>query len=283
MYDKISVITDEFHLLDFERVIEYLSSINIEYVELRQVWVKNIGYFDDMDVGEVKDILKDAGLRVSCISGAIFKCDWWGLPGKEKMMGDEATIKGSEMTLARNCIKLAKEFDAKYIRAFGFKKKSFTDEDTAWNTWFSAMEGVIELAKQEGKIILVENENACMVSSLASIKKVFKTLDSDNCKLLFDPGNLFRLGEDISDEVLDLAKQITGYMHVKDAARDESNQSKKHGAIVGEGQVGWERIINSFQQHGYGSFYSLETHMGGNRWENSDKSLKNLRNLLEAY
>ena len=84
MEPKLSVITDEFHLLDFERVVEYLSSIDIEYVELQQVWVKNIGYFDDMDIGEVKDILNDVGLKVSCIAGAIFKSDWWGYRVRRK-------------------------------------------------------------------------------------------------------------------------------------------------------------------------------------------------------
>ncbi|MFX0098831.1 MAG: sugar phosphate isomerase/epimerase family protein [Candidatus Hodarchaeota archaeon] len=283
MNPKLSVITDEFHLLDFERVVEYLSSIGIEYVELRQVWVKNIGYFDDVDVGEVKDILKDAGLKISCIAGAIFKCDWWGLPGEEKTMGDGTSIKDSELKLAENCIKLAKEFDAKYVRAFGFKKKSFDDEETAWNTWFSAMENVIKMAQEANKIVCVENENACMVSSSESIKKVFNTIKSDHCKLLFDPGNLFRLGEDITDDILDLAKDLTGYVHVKDAIRERDNPSKMRGVIACEGEVGWGKIVEMLENNGYDSFYSLETHMGGNRWGNSDESLKNLRWLLENY
>ena len=70
-------------------------------------------------------------------------------------------------------------------------------------------------------------------------------------------------------------------MHVKDAVRDLDNSSKIHGSIACKGQVGWRKIIKTFQDNGYDSFYSLETHMSRNRWENSDESLKNLRLMVK--
>ncbi|MFX0103362.1 MAG: sugar phosphate isomerase/epimerase family protein [Candidatus Hodarchaeota archaeon] len=277
MDHKISVLTDEFKEPDFEKVAEYLSSQDFEYVELRGVWIKNVFNLDDMDIAELKDIFKDTGLKVSSISGGLMKTQWPGPkdePEDQNVMDDGTPIVEYQLKMADNCIKIADELDIKYIRAFGFHKLAIF-EDEMWPDWFDAMKQLIKKVKDAGKTIIIENEAGCIVSDVASIERTFNELKSDNCRLLFDPGNLLAGGEHVTPEVFEKVKELTEYIHVKDW--------KGKWCIIGEGDVGWKTIAEMFVNDGYDSFWSVETHMGKeNAWDNTVKDLKALREILSS-
>lgn len=277
---KISVISDEFGEMDFEKVAEYLSTNDFEYVELRNVWKKSVFHLDEMDIQEIKDILNKNGLKVSSISGGLLKTTWPGPPGERETMKDGTPIIDYQMEMADNCIKIADAFNVKFIRAFGFRKLAFF-ADEMWKDWMEALKLLVNKAEKNDKIIIIENEHGCIFSDVASIKKTFEEVDSENCKLLFDPGNLVAGGELINNEVFKVVKDITGYIHVKDAIIESKKPWRTSWCIIDQGDVGWREIIDFFIDYGYNSFWSVETHMGkGGRWNNTVENLKVLRSLL---
>ncbi|MHA1791985.1 MAG: sugar phosphate isomerase/epimerase family protein [Promethearchaeota archaeon] len=281
MTGKISVLTDEFGEPDFEKVAEFLASKDFEYVELRGVWIKNVFHLDDIDIAEIKDILNDNGLKVSSVSGGLLKTNWPGPPGEQETMEDGTPIIEYQMKMADNCLHVAEELDAKYIRAFGFHRIQFFEEEM-WPDWFKAAEQLIKKAEKKNKTVIIENEHGCMISGLDSIQRAFNKLHSPSCKLLLDPGNLLAAGERFTKTVFDVVKDITGYIHVKDAKIMDPKSMSTRWALIGEGDVGWQNIIDMFTGAGYDSFWSVETHMGdkSKKWEYTAKNLEILRKML---
>jgi sugar phosphate isomerase/epimerase len=280
MAGKISVLTDEFGEGDFEKVAAWLASQGFAHVELRGVWVKSVFNLDEFDLQELKNILKEHGLSVSSISGGLFKVPWWGPADEPERMKDGTPVKEYQLKMADNCIKAATALGAQYIRAFGFQKMAIM-ADEAWDDWIAGIKEITRRVADAGKTIVIENEHGCMLSSFASIKKAFDVVRSPNCKLLFDPGNLFAGGERVTDEVFDYVKDITAYVHVKDAQVTSKSPWKTQWCVVGDGEIGWLSIINRFVKHGYDSFWSVETHMGKKgAWDNTVRDLQALKILL---
>ena len=134
MTAKLSVITDEFGDPDFEKIAAFVAAQGYEYVELRNVWIKNVFNLDDIDIGEIKDILSENALKVSSISGGLMKTKWPGPPDEQETMEDGTPIVEHQLRMADNCIKIADALDVKYIRAFGFHRISMFEEEM-WPDW----------------------------------------------------------------------------------------------------------------------------------------------------
>nr|MDO8113847.1 sugar phosphate isomerase/epimerase family protein [Candidatus Sigynarchaeota archaeon] len=280
MKDRISVLTDEFGEPDFEKVAVWLAAQGFENVELRGVWIKSVFNLDEFDMQELKSILKEHGLSVSSISGGLLKVPWWGPPDEPEKMKDGTPVREYQMRMANNCIEAAVALGAPYVRAFGFHKMAIM-ADEAWEDWIEGVKEITRKAEAKGKTIIIENEHGCMMSTVASIKKAFNAVHSSHCKLLLDPGNLLAAGDYVTDEVFDLVKDITAYIHVKDATVQSKQPWKTEWCIIGDGEVGWLDIIKRFKAHGYNSYWSVETHMGKKgAWDNTVRDLNALKILL---
>ncbi|HME54382.1 MAG TPA: sugar phosphate isomerase/epimerase family protein [Candidatus Lokiarchaeia archaeon] len=280
MGQKISVLTDEFGEPDFEKVASWLASEGFENVELRNVWVKNVFNIDAIDLDELKNILRENGLSVSSISGGLLKVPWWGPDDEPELMKDGTPVKEYQMRMADNCIAAAVELGAPFIRAFGFSKIAFIP-DEAWGDWVQGVKDITAKAEAHDKTIIIENEAGCTVSTIESIQKAFSAVHSDHCKLLLDPGNLFAAGDVFTDEVFDIVKDITAYVHVKDAVVQSQEPYKTAWCITGDGEVGWPDIIKRFIENGYDSYWSIETHMGKkDGWDNTVRNLRALKIML---
>lgn len=280
MAQKISVLTDEFGEPDFEKVASWLVSEGFENVELRNVYVKNVFNLDTIDMDKLKSILREHGLFVSSISGGLLKVPWWGPADEPELMKDGTPVRENQMHMADNCIAAAVELGAPFIRAFGFSKMAIMP-DEACDDWIQGVKEITAKAEAYDKTIIIENEAGCTVSTTESIMKAFNAVHSDHCKLLLDPGNLFAAGDSLTDDVFELVKDFTAYIHVKDAVIQSQEPFKSAWCIIGEGEVGWPDIIKRFTDYGYDSYWSVETHMGKkDAWKNTIKNMNALRGLL---
>ncbi len=103
---KLSVITDEI-TQDFGRALEVAAKeFGLGYVELRELWGKNLMKLDAKEVGEARRLLEQHRLRVSSIASPIFKVDWPGAPAskfspKRDQFGADFTFKQQDELLER--------------------------------------------------------------------------------------------------------------------------------------------------------------------------------------
>ena len=122
---KIGVISDEISQ-DFDHACHVIANEwKLHFVELREVWGKNLQVISDAQIAEAQKILAKYQLQVTDISSPLYKVDWPGAPhsqygSKEDLHGaDEANFKQQDDVLDRS-IALAKQFKTNKVRCFDF-------------------------------------------------------------------------------------------------------------------------------------------------------------------
>src|ERR1700720_795407 len=122
---KIAVISDEISQ-DFDHACSVIANdFGLHYVELREIWGKNLQTVSDAEIAEALKILAKYNLQVTDIASPLFKVDWPGAPksqysSKEDLHGAaESAYKQQDEVLARS-ISLAKQFKTDKIRCFDF-------------------------------------------------------------------------------------------------------------------------------------------------------------------
>ncbi len=122
---KISVISDEISQ-DFDHTCSVIANdFGLQWVELREMWGKNLQASSDAEIAEAQKILAKYKLQVTDIASPLFKVDWPGAPksqygSKKDMHGaDEVAYKHQDEVVERS-ISLAKQFKTNKIRCFDF-------------------------------------------------------------------------------------------------------------------------------------------------------------------
>src|SRR5579862_7888190 len=122
---KISVISDEISQ-DFDHACSVIANdFGLQWVELREMWGKNLQASSDAEIAEAQRILAKYKLQVTDIASPLFKVDWPGAPksqygSKKDMHGaDEVAFKQQDQVVERS-IALAKQFKTNKIRCFDF-------------------------------------------------------------------------------------------------------------------------------------------------------------------
>jgi len=122
---KIGVISDEISQ-DFDHACFVVAKeFGLRWVELREMWGKNLQVISDAEIAAAQKILTKYGLQVTDIGSPLYKVDWPGAPpspygSKEDLHGaNETTFKQQDDVLERS-IALAKQFKTNKVRCFDF-------------------------------------------------------------------------------------------------------------------------------------------------------------------
>ncbi len=122
---KVSVISDEISQ-DFDHACSVIANdFGLHWVEIREMWGKNLQVSTDAEIAEAKKILAKYKLQVTDIASPLFKVNWPGAPksqygSKGDMHGaDEVAYKKQDEIVERS-ISLAKQFGTNKIRCFDF-------------------------------------------------------------------------------------------------------------------------------------------------------------------
>ncbi len=296
---KASVITDEFSL-EFDEVCEYLQGQDMEYIELRKVWIGNIVQIDDRTLGDAKDIINDAGLKVSCIAGPLLKCLPPSVNPNPKSKVDYSENWKYNYSLLDRAIEVADLFDTTYIRCFGYNGKWPKKEVSEWDEWeiYQDWSEILKKMKEKlisaNKMFVCENEGG-LNRSLENMEKIGQDQVDEGFGLLYDMANVAnKFGEEgiLTDEWLDRLGKYIQYIHAKGTKPKLKGYATTY--VNDEKDIcRWPEVLDYFSQRSAEDFIapapnplflSIETHMGKkNIWEKSEQSLKNLRALLETY
>ena len=77
---KVGVISDEISQ-DFDHACHVISKdFGLHWVELREIWGKNLQVISDAQIAEAQKILAKYGLQVTDIASPLFKVNWPGAP-----------------------------------------------------------------------------------------------------------------------------------------------------------------------------------------------------------
>jgi len=280
---KLSVITDEI-TNDFGRALEVASGdFGLEYVELRELWGKNIMALDAKEIGEARSLLERHRLRVSSLASPIFKVDWPGAPvskysPKRDQFGASYTFEQQGELLERG-FELARAFNTTNLRIFDFWR--LEDQAPHRAAIDRKLADAARLAEKKSVTLLLENEHACNTATAAEAARTLSAVRSPAFKLNWDPGNAAARGETPFPEgYAKLPKDRIGYMHCKDIVRKPDG--KTEWMAMGKGIIDYVGQFRALKQDGYHGTLSLETHWRGAKTpeESTRQSMAGMKELL---
>ena len=263
---KIGVISDEISQ-DFDHACYVIAKEwGLHYVELREVWGKNLQVITDAQITEAQGILAKYGLQVTDISSPLYKVDFPGAPhsqygSKADLHGaDEASFKQQDEVLERS-ISLAKQFKTNKVRCFDFWR---IDDVKPYRTAINdVLQQAAEKAARQSIMLVLENEYACNTATGREAAATLAGVPSKNLALNWDPGNAVMRGEfDAFPGGWDtLPKERIHHCHVKNAVKDATG--KVVWSPVDVGFIDWTAQFRALKAMGYSHAANLETHWRG--------------------
>lgn len=236
----LSAFADEY-AASFDRQIEALHRLHIDFIEIRGVDGKNVSTLSDKEVADVKLALEQSGIKASAIGSPI---------GKIALDGDLE----AHFAMARRVFATAQLLGARYVRVFSFyapAQKSITD---CREQVFAALERLLDMADEYGLVLCHENE-AGIYGDVPKRCLELTEHFGGRLRCVFDMGNFVLEGVDPLAAYALLQKHIA-YFHIKDALFA--------GAVVPPGK-GEARIAKILAMHADFAdkdfFVSLEPHL----------------------
>ena len=220
-----------------------LNKLGIKYFEPRGINGKSIAALTDDEVAELKAKMDECGIKASSIGSPV---------GKVKITDDLE----KHFELYKRIVAIAKSLDTKYIRMFSFYHEGGEWSEEEREIVFANLKKMIEYAKENGVILLHENEKDIYGDVATRCEDLMKNLYCENFRAVFDPANFVQSGQD-TKEAFAVLKDYVEYMHIKDAMFED-------GSVVpsGYGDGNLEYILSELYKNGFNGFLSLEPHLG---------------------
>jgi sugar phosphate isomerase/epimerase len=118
------------------------------------------------------------------------------------------------------------------------------------------MKQLCQLAEQAGITLLHENEKHIYGDTGERCQDILEACGSPRLRAAFDPANFVQCGVDPMMDAYPLLREHIGYIHIKDALRE-------NGRVVpaGDGDGGLRELIAELRKREYQGFLSVEPHL----------------------
>lgn len=244
---RLSAFADEIDP-DPQKQIEVLKACGVRHIELRSILKTNVLDLTDLQVAELKSLLKQHGFRLSAIGSPI---------GKVKI--DEPFA--LHLKRFQRALEVCKVFEAPNIRLFSY----YLPENDVWDNWrrdvLDRMWDKIELAEKAGVRLLHENEHKIYGDDPERVKDLLETVleqtDSRYFAAIYDPANYVFGGFD-PWHGWQLTKTWTVHFHIKDWVHGEM-----HGRVAGDGAGRIPEVMAEAVAMNFDGFATLEPHLLG--------------------
>lgn len=278
---KLGIITDEI-TDDLEPALAFISRYSLGYVELRQLWRKNIMNVSREELERAKQLLEKHRLQVSNIASPLFKYNLPGMPAREEKRDTFRANFTDQDTedLLRKAFELAKFFGTSKIRIFSYWRVA--DPEKAYPYVRDRLAKPAAVAAQNGIALLLENEHACNIGTGKELGRILREVNSPHLRGTWDPGNAAMLSEVPYPTGYKKVRGLFDHMHVKDVKKDPQT-GELSWAPVGGGLIDYRGQFKALRADGYDGTVSLETHYrraDGNTVESTRESLEGLLKIL---
>jgi sugar phosphate isomerase/epimerase len=228
---------------DLEEQLDVLASEEMSHIEVRKVNGKEIIDHSDEELAYVKDRLQARGFRVSSIGSPI---------GKYKIRDDFSP----HLQRFQRALKVAEVLQAPNIRIFSFFIPDGENPAEHRDEVLNRMKQLCRLAEQAGITLLHENEKHIYGDTGERCRNILEACGSPRLRSAFDPANFVQCGVDPMKDAYPLLKEHIGYIHIKDALKEN-----KQVVPAGDGDGGLRELIAELKRREYQGFLSVEPHL----------------------
>lgn len=283
--DRLGILTDEVYPDQFVKSLDWIVEQGLKHIEVRVVDGVNIANMNDEQVAEVRRLVDERGLTVSAIASPLYKC---ALDPTRKVASGDVFGQAEESVAAhhdklKRVIAIAKQLGAGSIRIFSFWREE--EPEKYFDDIVAELKKAAAIAKQEGILLLQENEPACNGGFAEEVARIVSAVDSPAMKVLWDPGNEAYGGRSAFPEGYGFVKDVLAHVHIKDAYVLPDGTSRC--VPVGSGNVPFIAQLQALEADGYKGLFTIETHYkpeGGSKEAGSRMTLDALRVLVkEAF
>ncbi len=255
---------------DLATQLDVLGSENVYHLELRGAWGHNVLEFDDAQLRQARDLLRERGFGVSAIGSPIGKSE----------LSQPRLFEVERLERAMNA---AEVLGTRLIRVFSF----FVPEGQAAehrDEVLERMRMLTERASQAGMTLVHENEKEIYGDVPERCRDIMEQIDSPALRMAFDPANFVQVGVRPMEQAWPLLADYTTHVHIKDALLSDGTVKP-----AGEGDGAVPELLDALVQRGYSGFLTLEPHLkiagrfGGSSGEDGMRiAIAALRKLLQA-
>lgn len=238
---RISGFADEIDK-EIDKQIALLKKLGITYMEFRSGDGKGVADYTEEEAMALKERLDANGISISAVGSPIGKISITDPfePHMEKL---------------RHVMKLAKIWGTKYIRMFSFFIPEGKEAKEYREEVMRRMDAMVACAKEEGMILLHENEKDIYGDMAERCLDLMKEFYGEHFKCTFDFANFVQCHQDTM-EAYEMLKPYIEYVHIKDAIWEG-------GEVVpaGHGDGNVKKILRFLNETGYQGYLSLEPHL----------------------
>jgi L-ribulose-5-phosphate 3-epimerase len=279
---KLGIITDEL-TGNLEEALQFITSHQLHWCELRELWGKNIMNLSQEELGRARKLIEDNGLHVSDIASPIFK---WNLPQMPAKAGEKRdTFKADFVEedagrLLEESFRLAHFFGTRQVRIFSYWRVA--EPGRAYNFVRDRLAQAAQSAAKNEIVLVLENEHTCNIGTGRELGHLLKDINSPVLRGNWDPGNAVMLDEVPYPQGYEAVKGWFSHMHIKDVRKNAAT-GKKEWAPVGGGIIDWKGQMEALRKDRYEGTMSLETHYlraDRNKVQSTRESLEGLLKIL---
>lgn len=269
---------------DIEKSLEFAQANGFQFIEIQSAWGKNIENLEKDELMILDQMVKDHGLKVSCVSSTLFlRCFLDDSPGYAPEIRGFSASAGDyklQMKALQRAFQAADILGTSLIRIFGFAKAEEINDD-AFTMAAEKLQEPINQAKNAGHILVLEN---CPHTSFGwgiNVARLIKLVDSPILRLLWDPAGSVRAGESDCVQALKDLVQLAEHVHVKDISSVQNN--KGNYTTPGKGLVPWETIIRTLIDSEYKGAFSIEPHYLGSNGTKAGAVLESKQAIEDMF
>ena len=241
---SLGIVSDEISP-DFREAVRYGAEWGVSIFELRVLKTGRIPNVENVELEDVKSLVKQYGVRISALSPGIFK----------HPLSQSSQLEDELADVLPRTISLAKEFGAPLVIVFGFKREQGEPANNFWKAvdW---MRRAAEQASKRNITLAVENEPGFWCDSGANTAQLIEAVGSPTLRANWDPCNGHGTDELPFPDGYRAIKKYIANVHVKDTKRGALIQC----VPVGEGAIDWMGQLGALVRDRIVNHVTIETH-----------------------
>jgi sugar phosphate isomerase/epimerase len=287
---RLAAYSDDLHT-DFAAAARLAVELGLDAIGVRNVWGRNVSQLDDAEVRLVKRTADDTGLAISVVGSPY---------GRGFYIDSDEAQHQAEALLARMA-RVADILETPLIRVFALwlpgqeplsewpRRPQYPD---CLDHVVARLTPSVQLAERTGVTMMFELEGASYMGRVAEARQIIERLDSPAVALCWDVSNGWWSGENPWPDGFRLTKGLRIVdVQTKDVYADSQDPARAslERAIVGEGDLPYDRILPALIESGYAGYITAErVHHPGKPEEDLElqrqtvADIENLKRILAA-
>lgn len=177
------------------------------------------------------------------------------VPYTKDMNHADASAREKAVADLKRAVDMAVALDCPAVRVFGGHEVAPAEQGKALGWLAESLRQAGEYAGTAGVQLNIENHMDTMATSAEMTMAIVRAVDLPNVGVLYDQANLAFMNSEAYEMAIALQGPRIQHVHVKDFYWDGT---QRIAAVLGQGIVPWEPIVDALTGFGYDGFYSIE-------------------------